>query len=126
MIDENAPTDAYCAAFGQALVKSYMRDKALADAEQKIREIRASGGDVRESDAIGMINSTAPRTWRGVAVKLRLLCDQKLGVRDKVDEDELVALQQVLKFAEREEQQQATMIEALKEEFVTRGMVWRE
>jgi hypothetical protein len=45
-----------------------------------------------------------PRTWAGAAAKLRLACDKDLGLPSILDaaQPELLNIQQVLAFAERQ------------------------
>ena len=46
------------------------------------------------------IQATAPASWIGVAIKLRLLCDEDLGIPAGPSEADLESLRQLLAFAE--------------------------
>jgi hypothetical protein len=80
------------------------RDAPLIEAEQQLRAARSAGTDAWE--IAPTIHATAPHSWTGAAIKLRLLCDADLGIPAGPSEEDLKSLREVLEFAEREERKE--------------------
>jgi hypothetical protein len=81
-------------------------DRVLLDAEQQLAELRSimsdddDDGDEGIWPVVDTISYTAPLTVAGAAAKLRLLCDENIGIlagHSKADE---ASLRQVLAFVE--------------------------
>jgi hypothetical protein len=73
--------------------------------------LRGAGGRIRRAAVGGALNwqliefieKTAPRSLAGAAVKLRLLCDEDIGVAAGQNDDVLVSLGQIHEFIESEQ-----------------------
>ena len=76
-------------------------DRVLLDAERQLAELRSSEPRQDIWQTIDVILLTPPQTLAGAAVKLRLLCDEEIGIfAAGVSDQEETAFRQVLAFVD--------------------------
>ena len=82
-----------------------LRDEPLVQAEAQLKAALSAGTDPWE--IVPTIQALPPLSWLGVAIKLRLLCDEDLGIPAGPSEADLESLRQLLAFAEAKERELA-------------------